>query len=1035
MANALRYFSFIFSGVFLIAYLFIGCSQQRDNQNTKLEDVAGSEEALDFMKTFAGRGVLSDSSEATPPEEVLKKFHFADDLTLDLVLSEPAITQPVFLNFDHRGRLWVVQYNQYPYPNGVKVLSMDQHIRARFDKVPEPPPAGVKGADKISFFEDTDGDGIFDKSTDAITGLNIATSVAVGRGKIWVLDPPYLLAYTDADNNGLPEGNPEVHLKGFGIEDTHAVANNLRWGPDGWLYGAQGSTCTANVSSSVSKNISFDGQAIWRYHPESHVFEIFAEGGGNTFDVEIDDKGRIYSGDNGITRGRYYKQGTFHIRNLGKHGAFTNPYSFGFLEDMNLKGEKVRFTHAFIRYQEQGLPAAYYDRMIAINPMLNLVLLSSFATHGSTFTVTDQARILQTEDHWFRPVDITTGPDGSVYIADWYDSRLSHVDPRDTWSKGTGRVYRLRNKNKAMAFPPFDISKYSNEQLIQLLSHPSRWFRQQALLELGNRKDITVVPKLKRLMKAENGQTALEAFWAIALSGGFSDSLAVAGIHHQDPFVRMWAVRLLGDANGVSGATKFALAELSSTEKHPEVRSQLAATAKRLQGSVALPMIKNLLKGHDDAADPDIPLQIWWAIESKSLSDREGVVALFEGADIWSNQTVVQSVLGRLMQRWIMEGGEQNYAACARLLTLSPSRKQAKPLINGIQEGLRGRDITALPSVLAKALKPYQSEYGNESIAIALHQGQREAITNALKILADHQADVGERLMYIRIFGEINQPESVPVMLKLVESSKSTGAIRQASLKALARYDDREIGVRVTKAYPDILRSDPNVKDEALSLLTLRSSWAVELLNAIDRKTLPGEKFIAHTIDRADVPLEIARHLILLGDPGINETVYRLWPGIKLASSAEINKRVKEVSKVLESGSGDLLKGRSIFDTRCGSCHRLFEIGGDIGPDLTGYDRNNINDMLTNIIDPNAYIREGYGTLHITTTDKRSIVGTLKAKNGSMLTIQPFHGDVITLSSSQVEEMVEQKTSIMPEGLLNGLSDQQIRDIFAYITK
>jgi len=150
MANALRYFSFIFSGVFLIASLFIGCSQQRENQNTKLEDVAGSEEALDFMKTFAGRGVLSDSSEATPPEEVLKKFHFADDLTLDLVLSEPAITQPVFLNFDHRGRLWVVQYNQYPYPNGVKVLSMDQHIRARFDKVPEPPPAGVKGADMIS---------------------------------------------------------------------------------------------------------------------------------------------------------------------------------------------------------------------------------------------------------------------------------------------------------------------------------------------------------------------------------------------------------------------------------------------------------------------------------------------------------------------------------------------------------------------------------------------------------------------------------------------------------------------------------------------------------------------------------------------------------------------------------------------------------------------------------------------------------------------------------------------------------------------
>jgi putative heme-binding domain-containing protein len=1035
MANASTYLHLIYSTLFLSAALFIGCGHQPDNQNTNLEEVAGSDEALDFMKTFAGRGVLSDSSEATPPEEVLSKFHAANDLALDLALSEPAISQPVFLNFDHRGRLWVVQYNQYPYPKGVKVLSMDQHIRARFDKVPEPPPLGVKGADKISFFEDTDGDGIFDNSTDVITGLNIATSVALGRGKIWVLAPPYLLAYADVDNNGLPEGNPEVHLKGFGIEDTHAVANNLRWGPDGWLYGAQGSTCTANVSSSASKNVSFDGQAIWRYHPESHLFEIFAEGGGNTFDVEIDDKGRIFSGDNGITRGRYYKQGSYHIRNLGKHGAFTNPYALGYLEDMELKGEKVRFTHAFIRYQEQGLPASYYDRMISINPMQNLVQLSSLAAHGSTFSVVDEARILQTEDHWFRPVDITTGPDGSVYIADWYDSRLSHVDPRDTWSKGTGRVYRLRNKNKNAASPPFDISKYSNEQLIQLLLHPSRWYRQQAQLELGNRKDITVVPKLKRLMTTENGQTALEAFWAIALSGGFTDSVAMAGIQHRDPFVRMWAVRLLGDANKVSPAARLALAELSSTEQHPEVRSQLAATAKRLHGSVTLMMIRNLLKNHDDVNDPDVPLQIWWAIESKSLSDREALVTLFEDAAIWSNQTVVQTVLARLMQRWIMEGGAQNYVACARLLTLSPSRKQAKPLINGIQEGLRGRDITALPSVLANALKPYQSEYENESLAIALHQGQREAITNALKILADHQADVGERLMYIRIFGEINQPESVPVLLKLVESRKSSDAIRQASLKALARYDDPEIGARVTKAYPDILRSDPNVKNEALSLLALRTAWAVQLLNAIDRKTLPGEKFIAHTIDKADVPQEIVRHLILLGDPAINETAYRLWPGVRLASSAEINKRVKEVSRILESGSGDLLKGRLIFNTRCGSCHRLFEEGAEIGPDLTGYDRKNINEMLTNIIDPNAYIREGYGTFHITTTDKRSIVGTLKAKNGSMLTIQPFHGDVITLSSNQVEKMVEQKTSIMPEGLLDGLSDQQIRDIFAYITK
>ena len=748
MENSLRNFIITGARIFIIAMGLAGCNQQKEKQNTKLEDVAGSEEVLNFMKTFEGRGALSDSSRPKQPQDALTAFRYPDDLALDLVLSEPAITQPVFLNFDHRGRLWVVQYDQYPYPKGLKVMSMDQHIRATYDKTPQPPPDGTKGADKISFFEDTDGDGKFDKATDAITGLNIATSVALGRGKIWVLNPPYLLAYPDPDHDGLPDGPPVVHLEGFGIEDTHAVANNLRWGPDGWLYGAQGSTCTANVNSSVSKNVSFNGQAIWRYHPESHIFEIFAEGGGNTFDVEIDDKGRLYSGDNGTSRGSYYKQGAYHVRNLGKHGAFTNPYSFGYLSDMTHQGDNDRFTHAFIRYEEQSLPARYHDHMIAINSLQRYVLLSSFEPNGSTFSNIDETRILQTDDHWFRPVDITTGPDGAVYLADWYDSRLTHVDPRDTWSKNTGRIYRLRNKNTNASVPKFDVSAYSNDQLIEALSNRNKWFRQEALLELGNRKNSALIPQLMHLLKTDTAQTALEALWAIHLSGGFNDTVAVTGLRHNDPFVRMWAVRLLGDANKVSPVISGELSGLASLEPHAEVRSQLAATAKRLPGSQAIPIIKNLLRNHNDANDPDIPLQIWWAIESKAVSDRKETLALFEDASIWNKQTVSQFILGRLMQRWVIEGGDQNYAACARLLKLAPSVKQARPLINGLQEGLRGRDVTALSADLVKALQPFQAEFGKESLALALRQGQRKAIEKALTIIADDQAEIGERLSY-----------------------------------------------------------------------------------------------------------------------------------------------------------------------------------------------------------------------------------------------------------------------------------------------
>ncbi len=181
-----------------------------------------------------------------------------------------------------------------------------------FDKVPPPPPNHFVGKDIITVLEDTNGDGAYDKSKDVITGLNIATSVVVGRGGIWVLNPPYLLFYPDADGDDVPDGDPEVHLSGFGLEDTHSVANSLSWGPDGWLYGANGSTTTATINSEVTRNVHFKGQCIWRYHPVTKVFEVYAEGGGNTFSLELDSKGRVFSGtNNGSTRGMHYAQGGY----------------------------------------------------------------------------------------------------------------------------------------------------------------------------------------------------------------------------------------------------------------------------------------------------------------------------------------------------------------------------------------------------------------------------------------------------------------------------------------------------------------------------------------------------------------------------------------------------------------------------------------------------------------------------------------------------------------------------------------------------
>jgi putative membrane-bound dehydrogenase-like protein len=299
------------------------------------------------------------------PEESAKQFHVADDLVWEQVLAEPEIAQPVNMKFDERGRLWVVEYRQYPYIAGLKVLSRDNAWRVQYDGVPKAPPHHVRGKDRISIHEDTDGDGKFEKHKTFIDGLNLASSVEIGRGGVWVLNPPYLLFYADKNRDDVPDGDPEVLLEGFGLSDSHSVVNNLTWGPDGWLYAAQGSTVHGAVKRPGTQDepVHSLGQLIWRYHPETRKYEIFAEGGGNAFGVEIDSKGRIFSGHNGgDTRGFHYVQGGYYQKGFGKHGNLSNPYTFGYFPAI-AHHAVPRFTHTFVIYEGDALPEQYHGKL------------------------------------------------------------------------------------------------------------------------------------------------------------------------------------------------------------------------------------------------------------------------------------------------------------------------------------------------------------------------------------------------------------------------------------------------------------------------------------------------------------------------------------------------------------------------------------------------------------------------------------------------------------------------------------------------
>ena len=195
----------------------------------------------------------------------------ADGLAASLFAHEPEVRQPIFCKCDDQGRLWTIQYLQYPNPAGLKRVKVDRYSRTVYDRKPEPPPHGPRGADRITICEDTDGDGRADRFRDFVAGLNLCTGLEFGYGGVFVIQAPYLLFYPDRNHDDVPDGDPEVLLDGFGLEDAQSLANHLTWGPDGWLYGLNGSTTTCQI-----RGIEFQ-QGVWRYHPRTREFELFCD--------------------------------------------------------------------------------------------------------------------------------------------------------------------------------------------------------------------------------------------------------------------------------------------------------------------------------------------------------------------------------------------------------------------------------------------------------------------------------------------------------------------------------------------------------------------------------------------------------------------------------------------------------------------------------------------------------------------------------------------------------------------------------------
>lgn len=960
-----------------------------------------------------------------PPAEALALLETDYDLIVEELLHEPEVAQPTHISFDERGRMWVAQYRQYPFPAGVHMISRDMYYRSKYDRVPPAPPHHSPGADVISIHEDRDGDGRYDSHRNVLTGLNMANAALRGHGGIWVMHTPYLLFYPDADGDDIPDREPEVRLQGFGLEDTHSVANGLAWGPDGWLYGAQGSTTTSRVTRPGIDPPDFpgiyvEGCMVWRYHPESRIYEIFADGSGNTFGISFDAEGRLFTGHNGgdtrgwhhIPDGLYLKQG----KDPGKFGPPPNPYAFGELPMMRSTHPVPRFSHMTLVVDAPALPERLQGRFLAVDPLHHNLVAAERIRAGSTFESTDLGFPLRTGDRTFRPVYLTHAPDGSIVIADFREEYIAHgqnyqsqIDP------DSGRIYRLRGRDIPRATDT-DLSAKSSAGLVAMLRHDGLWQRQTAVRLLGERNDASVVPDLLRLLEEPETHPALEALWALHQMGKLDPLTALRALEHPAAPVRAWVIRLTGDSRSLPEPFAERLLQLAATEPDAEVRCQMISTARRLPAPLALAIARAVALRPDDTADAFLPLMTWFVIESHCAESRDAVLNLFADGSFREAPLVREHLLSRVMRRFAASGTRQELLACARLLNIASDDPARDRLLAGFEQAFAGRALPPMPDELTAAL----AGAGRLSLSLRVRQGDTAAVAEALARIPDASVPVEERISLVRVLGETASADALPLLLTLA-TGDGPDDLRIAACTALQRHGAPEVGGRIAAAWPSLPAA---VRPAALNLLASRGEWAASLVQAVAEKTIPA------ALITPDILTRIRRYR----DQNLQNLVNRhLPPPPPPAPRAEIQPRIARVKEVLAAKPGDPYRGEPLFDTHCGTCHRLFFKGGSIGPDLTSYQRDDLGTMLVSILDPDAEIREGYENHVVTTHDGRTLGGFLADEDAETIVLRGFDGADIVLRRSEVASVEPAGRSLMPAFLLDSLTDDQIRDLFAYL--
>jgi putative membrane-bound dehydrogenase-like protein len=935
--------------------------------------------------------------------DALKTFQLRKGFRLELVACEPLVTDPIALAFDEDGRLFVLEMNDYP-ERGEQFLG---HVKR---------------------LEDTDGDGRFDKSTVFAKGLRWPSAIFCYGGGVFVGSTPDLFYFKDTNDDGVAD-QKQVVLTGWGNRsgklEPEGAFSSLAWGLDNQIHGLcnRDSGVITNPTNPAAKPVTLGGNFAF----DPRTMKLMVEAGEGQYGMGFNDDGRQFL----CRQHRHLMTQLFERRYADRNPFYSMPnptvdiavdgpkaalYRIspeepwrvmrtkwrveGLEEGIEAGGRASGYFSAacgLTIYRGNAWPREYVGDAFVADPGENIVHHKKVVHTGPKASAERPAdektvEFLASKDTWFRPVQIANAPDGTLYIADMYrqiiqapigipEEILKHLDLYA--GKDMGRIYRI--VPEGFKQPPRPrLSRASLDELVAMLEHPNGWHRDTAARLLYERNDRAAVPALNRLSESKSSLGRLHAFYALKGLAALEERHVLQAIQDADGMVREHAVRLSEGffVNGVPSPELWARLAACASDPIIGVRYQLAFTLGEIRHPQRLETLARIAR--HDASEP-----MMRAAALSSLAQGGGeMFSLLVG----ENPAPVE-LLRELAALVGAANQPVDLGRVRQALVSTPEPLLAYSLARGLGDGLRRAG-----SSFEKADVDLQS-----------------LLARAANTATNPQAPATERLEAIALLAYGRGPENQKALLPLLDAQQSQ-AVQSAALASLDRLSASGLAAALMQRWPSL---SPTIREKVVDVLLKRPERTEALLGAME----------SGAIQRRDLSLLQTVALRQHADATLQQRAIKV---LGAAAEARRDEVVRRFLPALEL-RGDTGRGKAVFQQRCQSCHRLGSDGFAVGPDLAGTRNGGKEKLLINILDPNREVPPNYFGYLIETQDGDSHTGIIINETASSVTVRQPLGIEVVVARSQIAKMQASKMSLMPEGLEEGLTNQELADLVDYI--